>query len=69
MKYCGCILGDGTVEAESLWVLKGWQLLRPKGVHLCKFWMFSLPAREDIGTGADKSELSGPVMAPLGSGL
>lgn len=58
-------------------------VLRPKGVHMCKFWMFSLPAKADTGMSADfegcylnpkrssqdKSELSGSLMAPLWSGL
>lgn len=28
-------------------------ILRPKGVHLCKFWMFSLPAKANIGMDAE----------------
>lgn len=58
-------------------------VLRPKGVHLSKFWMLSLPAKADLGMGAEfegcclnpkrssqgKSELSGSVTAPLWLGL
>lgn len=54
---------------------------RPKGVNLCTVWMFSLPAKADMGadfescylnpkrSSQDKSELLGSVMTPFWSGL